>query len=502
MEPAHRLKKQEIPDCGKSEKNFDDADCTSKVSRQRDLLLGLGDLLLRSLTNKRDVELAACKIGQTSVEQVTIGNILAKNRLIFPTLRKAISHWHAWRTTCSTYLCVPNLNTPPLTGDMSSGDGENDEELDAMLDGSNLRPPSHPFLFELKAMHLANLFIPAIISNPCVSFALLFGNINPRMFRFGSRSGSHTEIMVDALAEFDDDEPLPAASSPSSPSPSEPTNTESDSKKGVQGDALGDGKKNVKKAPENEGLLKDLLDLLQKDGSKESSGDSSAEDDFVQSLQQVLERMKDEKGSVDNEEFTKAMKEDSESLKKMREIMQASTSEKGGASESENVEDILKSLSNELKNMPAQSKDDDALKMLLGELDKLEIPEGGEANADMDSFVDQMIGKMMSKEYLYPAFPEFLKKSEGKSSEAEMKQYKQQYKCFEELCEVFEKEGDTAEANKKIIDLMQKMQSYGPPPQEIMSGLLPGVQFDNEGMPSLPGMGGGAGGAGEECAIM
>mmetsp|Transcript_30741 Transcript_30741/g.42829 ORF Transcript_30741/g.42829 Transcript_30741/m.42829 type:complete len:221 (-) Transcript_30741:463-1125(-) len=205
---------------------------------------------------------------------------------------------------------------------MSSGDGENDEELDAMLD--------------------------------------------------------------DALAEFDDDEPLPA-SSPASPSSSVSANTGDDTKKGVKNDAPGDGKKNVENSPENEGLLKDLFGLLQRDGSKESSGDSSAEDDFVQSLQKVLERMKDEKGSVDDEEFTKAMKEDSESLKRMKELMQASA-DKEGASESENVENVLKSLSNELKNMPAHSKDDDALKMLLGELDKLEIPEGGEVGIIYSQF--------------------------------------------------------------------------------------------------------------------
>jgi len=71
----------------------------------------------------------------------------------------------------------------------------------------------------------------------------------------------------------------------------------------------------------------------------------------------------------------------------------------------------------------------------------------------------------------------------------------------QELCEVFENaKPDDADHDKRVMDLMQKMQSYGPPPKEIMSGLLPGVQFDQDGMPKLPDMGGQPGSA-EQCSI-
>mmetsp|Transcript_8944 Transcript_8944/g.16434 ORF Transcript_8944/g.16434 Transcript_8944/m.16434 type:complete len:123 (+) Transcript_8944:603-971(+) len=122
-----------------------------------------------------------------------------------------------------------------------------------------------------------------------------------------------------------------------------------------------------------------------------------------------------------------------------------------------------------------------------------------------------MVGKLVSKEYLYPAvkditakFPEFLEKNKGKIPDKEYEQYEAQYQCFKELCETFENEGESESGSKKVVDLMQKMQSYGVPPQEIMSGLLPGMQFDNDGMPVLPGMSsaGGEGGNPEDCCLM
>lgn len=48
------------------------------------------------------------------------------------------------------------------------------------------------------------------------------------------------------------------------------------------------------------------------------------------------------------------------------------------------------------------------------------------------------------------------------------------------------------------MTLMQDIQEYGQPPDDIIKKIAPGLEFDTEGMPVLnPG-----GIPGEECAIM
>jgi len=251
-------------------------------------------------------------------------------------------------------------------------------------------------------------------------------------------------------------------------------------------------------------------------GPDGATASSAATDEFLNSFsKKLMETLAsdatDGKMSEELKELQKAMGDMSE-LTKLREQLerQGGPGEQNNAKPAGGVDEALKNLSEGLKEMPQQSEED-ALKTLLSELEKLDMgDESGEGVGGMDSFIDSMISKMMSKEYLYPAvkeitgkFPEFMKENEGKASEEKMKQYQDQYKCFQELCEVFENSKPNDEGDdKKVMDLMQKMQSYGPPPQEIMSGLLPGVQFDKEGMPKLPDLGGLENEKREDCSLM
>lgn len=100
---------------------------------------------------------------------------------------------------------------------------------------------------------------------------------------------------------------------------------------------------------------------------------------------------------------------------------------------------------------------------------------------------------MLSKEYLYEPmkeisekYPEWMEKNKDKHSEAEMKQYGMQHKCFIRICEAFDED---PENNSKVMELMTEMQMYGQPPAELVEDM---------GGEGLPGMGGmpGMGGAG------
>ena len=41
----------------------------------------------------------------------------------------------------------------------------------------------------------------------------------------------------------------------------------------------------------------------------------------------------------------------------------------------------------------------------------------------------------------------------------------------------------------RLMELMFELQEYGQPPAEIIKGLAPGLQFDENGMPIMPNMG-------------
>jgi len=282
----------------------------------------------------------------------------------------------------------------------------------------------------------------------------------------------------------------PSATSSSSDAPAQPSGSNPNEDADVQ------------KARElEEGLMQNLTKALEGDGKGPGA--------FLDSIKKAIEDMSKD-GNITNE-IKQALSQDLEELEKLKDSSNPPSGDAAQTGKSSGVDDALKSLSEGMNEMPKQNDEDpeDSLRMLLGELEKLDLAEDGKSNTEMDSFIDQMIGKMMSKEYLYPAvkeitgkFPEFLEKSKEKVGEKELEQYEAQYKCFQELCKLFEKDDGECE-NKKVVELMQKMQSYGPPPQEIMSGLLPGVSFDNEGMPNIPGLdAGGEGGNPGECVGM
>uniref|UniRef100_A0A7S0DTQ4 Peroxin-19 n=1 Tax=Amorphochlora amoebiformis TaxID=1561963 RepID=A0A7S0DTQ4_9EUKA len=291
------------------------------------------------------------------------------------------------------------------------------------------------------------------------------------------------DAMLDgALAEFDDDEPIPVSAAAPAASPSKP---------GTKTDITQSPVKEVPIASKNA------------ENSEKKSSSGSAEGKLLKNFQNILDNLSKE--AVNDEEVKKAV-EDMEAVLKNTspEALPDGWKKTGG------IDYLLKGLSLKEEDLPKQTEED-ALQTLLSELEKLGIDpeekEGQGPAGSMDSVLDQMIGKMMSKEYLYPAvkeitdkFPDFLEKNKGKLSTEEAKQYKDQYDCFKELCKIFETNDENDETtSKKVVEMMSKMQSYGPPPKEIMSGLLPGVSFGPNGMPQMGEI---KSGDGQECAVM
>ncbi|XP_071686714.1 peroxisome biogenesis protein 19-2-like isoform X2 [Rutidosis leptorrhynchoides] len=96
---------------------------------------------------------------------------------------------------------------------------------------------------------------------------------------------------------------------------------------------------------------------------------------------------------------------------------------------------------------------------------------------DMESIVETMMQQLLSKEVLHEPmkeigerYPKWLEENKSKLSQEECNRYFHQYELIRELNIVY----DTEPGNfNKIIELMQKMQECGQPPNDIVKELAP-----------------------------
>ncbi|XP_071842795.1 peroxisomal biogenesis factor 19-like [Apostichopus japonicus] len=125
--------------------------------------------------------------------------------------------------------------------------------------------------------------------------------------------------------------------------------------------------------------------------------------------------------------------------------------------------------------------------------------------------VQNMMENLLSKDVLYPSlkevtdkYPQWLEENKGKLSESDYERYCKQQGTMYRVCQQYEEESDSdppqvkKDRIMKIMNLIQEMESYGEPPKEIV-GDMPstGLQFDERGLPKIPGMP-----SGDQCNIM
>ncbi|CAJ1943362.1 unnamed protein product [Sphenostylis stenocarpa] len=99
---------------------------------------------------------------------------------------------------------------------------------------------------------------------------------------------------------------------------------------------------------------------------------------------------------------------------------------------------------------------------------------------DMESIVETMMQQLLSKEILHEPmkeiaekYPKWLEEHKSSLSKEEYDRYSHQYELIRNLNDVYE--NDSGNFNK-IVELMQKMQECGQPPNEIVQELAP--EFD------------------------
>ncbi|CAA3014973.1 peroxisome biogenesis protein 19-2-like isoform X1 [Olea europaea var. sylvestris] len=104
---------------------------------------------------------------------------------------------------------------------------------------------------------------------------------------------------------------------------------------------------------------------------------------------------------------------------------------------------------------------------------------------DMESVVDTMMQQLLSKEILHEPmreigerYPKWLKDNKPSLSVEEYERYFHQYELIRDLNQVYDSEPDNF---NKIVELMQKMQECGQPPNDIVQELAPDFDLSNLG---------------------
>lgn len=104
---------------------------------------------------------------------------------------------------------------------------------------------------------------------------------------------------------------------------------------------------------------------------------------------------------------------------------------------------------------------------------------------DMESMVETMMQQLLSKEILHEPmkemeerYPKWLEENKAKLANEEYSRYNKQYELIKELNQAYET--DPANFNK-IVELMQKMQECGQPPNDIVHELAPDFDLSSLG---------------------
>lgn len=144
----------------------------------------------------------------------------------------------------------------------------------------------------------------------------------------------------------------------------------------------------------------------------------------------------------------------------------AGTSEAGGGLVDGGLGVDEEEMNRFFENMTAQLK---------AELPKIDPKEAQEKINESVPQIFDLMQNLLSKELLYPAlkdlspkFEDWLKKNATALSKGDKKRFRKQRDIINEIIEVFDDESlDNQERFEKNLDLMEKMQQLGSPPEEL-----------------------------------
>lgn len=115
---------------------------------------------------------------------------------------------------------------------------------------------------------------------------------------------------------------------------------------------------------------------------------------------------------------------------------------------------------------------------------------------ELDGMLEGMVESLMSKDILYEPmkdlanrYPTWLQENKEKCNAEEFEKYTAQHGYIQEIIAIYENNATLDDAlNKKVADLMTKMQECGNPPTEILKEFAPDMEIGPDGAPKFPEM--------------
>lgn len=196
-----------------------------------------------------------------------------------------------------------------------------------------------------------------------------------------------------------------------------------------------------------------------------------------------------------NIEEAAATVEAEETAGKVEAASKGGTSSKAGSTTSapdasfqDTIRETMKRVQNSGDQATAAAAAGDGTDDLLSELLKHVGSGGLDGNGNEEDFSKMLMGMMeqlTNKEILYDPmkelhekFPDWLEKNKGKTSEEDLKKYKEQQQIVAEIVAKFEESTytDSSTTHREyIVERMQKMQATGSPPADLV-GDMPSAQ--------------------------
>ncbi|CAK4009483.1 Peroxisomal biogenesis factor 19 [Lecanosticta acicola] len=161
----------------------------------------------------------------------------------------------------------------------------------------------------------------------------------------------------------------------------------------------------------------------------------------------------------------------------------ASSSKKGGGGGEDFNETIRRTMermqASDTKASTSQSQPSNSEDELLAQMMKELSGEGGDG--DFNSMLMNMMAHLTNKEILYDPmkelhdkFPDWMSKNKDSCSKEDLKRYEEQQKLVGEIVARFERKGysdENEEDREYIVERMQKMQSQGSPPSDLVGDM-------------------------------
>jgi len=114
-----------------------------------------------------------------------------------------------------------------------------------------------------------------------------------------------------------------------------------------------------------------------------------------------------------------------------------------------------------------------------------------EKNSNYKGMVEGFMKQLITKEILYEPmkalfdkYPEWLEQNKDKIKPEEYDNYLKQYGYIEKIVFTYDTQGE--EGFDEVLKAVQEMQECGQVPIDIVKGLAPEVEFDDEGLPKFP----------------